>query len=338
MTGGRPSSPGAAMTWSDGVCGLTLPRSAPGSTARREAHRASACGNTPTGAHNGLVVEGNGIKGEKCREIPTLKRASGSVDLPSDRPTGPPAGTAVGLPRLGASGHAPTHGIGRPLTPPPSVSAEPVRRAAAVPEVAVPAAGPVTAAARTTPVEVGAADGADHRGRGGRCGARCRPRPLGRHVRHGVGRCVVPAGREQTGSDPFTESTAKDSSTTPVTPAANAPESANGHARCVGFHARALRRHPQHRELRCRETGQGAPGGAGEEQGVRLRGRRPAQRGPRLPALAHPRTAADGHPRHQPLGYRAARPPPTRRCSRRARRSSSTATGCRACAVPAGTR
>ncbi len=67
-----------------------------------------------------------------------------------------------------------------------------------------------------------------------------------------------------------------------------------------GRGARPLRRHPEHSLLRCRETDQGSAGRTGQEQGVRLRGRRPALRRARLPALADPGPAARRHPGHQP--------------------------------------
>ncbi|MDX3762203.1 DUF6777 domain-containing protein [Streptomyces sp. AK02-04a] len=151
-----------------------------------------------------------------------------SVDPPSsDRPTGPPAGPLSGSPRPGASGHAPTHGIGRPLTPPPSV-----------PPTGPPGGG-----------------GSGGRGPGGRPGHgggpdhpwwKSAPRMalitgvvvagvvLGVVLARSGGTSGTASGgalflqaANKPGPDPFTESTAKDSSTTPVTPAANAPESAN---------------------------------------------------------------------------------------------------------------
>ncbi|MFC9628352.1 DUF6777 domain-containing protein [Streptomyces mirabilis] len=155
-----------------------------------------------------------------------------SVDPPSsDRPTGPPAGPLSGSPRPGASDHAPTHGIGRPLTPPPSV----------------PPSGP--------PSGPPGGGGSGGRGPGGRPGHgggpdhpwwKSAPRMalitgvvvagvvLGVVLARSGGTSGTASGGElflqaanRPGPDPFTESTAKDSSTTPVTPAANAPESAN---------------------------------------------------------------------------------------------------------------
>ncbi|KAF5991940.1 DUF6777 domain-containing protein [Streptomyces sp. WAC00263] len=155
-----------------------------------------------------------------------------SVDPPSsDRPTGPPAGPLSGSPRPGASDHAPTHGIGRPLTPPPSG----------------PPSGPPTG-----PPGGGGSGGRRPGGRPGHGGGPDHPRwksaprmalitgvvvagvVLGVVLARSGGTSGTASGGElflqaanRPGPDPFTESTAKDSSTTPVTPAANAPESAN---------------------------------------------------------------------------------------------------------------
>ncbi|MCX4427685.1 DUF6777 domain-containing protein [Streptomyces mirabilis] len=155
-----------------------------------------------------------------------------SVDPPSsDRPTGPPAGPLSGSPRPGASDHAPTHGIGRPLTPPPSG----------------PPSGPPTG-----PPGGGGSGGRRPGGRPGHGGGpdhpwwKSAPRMalitgvvvagvvLGVVLARSGGTSGTASGGElflqaanRPGPDPFTESTAKDSSTTPVTPAANAPESAN---------------------------------------------------------------------------------------------------------------
>ncbi|MFE5370161.1 DUF6777 domain-containing protein [Streptomyces mirabilis] len=163
-----------------------------------------------------------------------------SVDPPSsDRPTGPPAGPLSGSPRPGASDHAPTHGIGRPLTPPPSV----------------PPSGPPTGPPTGPPSGPPGGGGSGGRGPGGRPGHgggpdhpwwKSAPRMalitgvvvagvvLGVVLARSGGTSGTASGGElflqaanRPGPDPFTESTAKDSSTTPVTPAANAPESAN---------------------------------------------------------------------------------------------------------------
>ncbi|MFJ1532119.1 DUF6777 domain-containing protein [Streptomyces mirabilis] len=155
-----------------------------------------------------------------------------SVDPPSsDRPTGPPAGPLSGSPRPGASDHAPTHGIGRPLTPPPSG----------------PPTGPPSG-----PPGGGGSGGRRPGGRPGHGGGpdhpwwKSAPRMalitgvvvagvvLGVVLARSGGTSGTASGGElflqaanRPGPDPFTESTAKDSSTTPVTPAANALESAN---------------------------------------------------------------------------------------------------------------
>ncbi|MFE4627461.1 DUF6777 domain-containing protein [Streptomyces mirabilis] len=163
-----------------------------------------------------------------------------SVDPPSsDRPTGPPAGPLSGSPRPGASDHAPTHGIGRPLTPPPSV----------------PPSGPPTGPPTGPPSGPPGGGGSGGRGPGGRPGHgggpdhpwwKSAPRMalitgvvvagvvLGVVLARSGGTFGTASGGElflqaanRPGPDPFTESTARDSSTTPVTPAANAPESAN---------------------------------------------------------------------------------------------------------------
>ncbi|MFE3410791.1 DUF6777 domain-containing protein [Streptomyces mirabilis] len=163
-----------------------------------------------------------------------------SVDPPSsDRPTGPPAGPLSGSPRPGASDHAPTHGIGRPLTPPPSV----------------PPSGPPTGPPTGPPSGPPGGGGSGGRGPGGRPGHgggpdhpwwKSAPRMalitgvvvagvvLGVVLARSGGTSGTASGGElflqaanRPGPDPFTESTARDSSTTPVTPAANAPESAN---------------------------------------------------------------------------------------------------------------
>ncbi|WP_371649878.1 DUF6777 domain-containing protein [Streptomyces mirabilis] len=163
-----------------------------------------------------------------------------SVDPPSsDRPTGPPAGPLSGSPRPGASDHAPTHGIGRPLTPPPSV----------------PPTGPPSGPPTGPPTGPPGGGGSGGRGPGGRPGHgggpdhpwwKSAPRMalitgvvvagvvLGVVLARSGGTSGTASGGElflqaanRPGPDPFTESTAKDSSTTPVTPAANAPESAN---------------------------------------------------------------------------------------------------------------
>ncbi|MFD7599304.1 DUF6777 domain-containing protein [Streptomyces mirabilis] len=159
-----------------------------------------------------------------------------SVDPPSsDRPTGPPAGPLSGSPRPGASDHAPTHGIGRPLTPPPSV----------------PPSGPSTGPP-SGPPGGGGSGGCGPGGRPGHGGGpdhpwwKSAPRMalitgvvvagvvLGVVLARSGGTSGTASGGElflqaanRPGPDPFTESTARDSSTTPVTPAANAPESAN---------------------------------------------------------------------------------------------------------------
>ncbi|QUW84262.1 hypothetical protein SMIR_38225 [Streptomyces mirabilis] len=144
-----------------------------------------------------------------------------------DRPTGPPSGPLSGSPRPGASEHAPTRGIGRPLAPPPSG----------------PPPGPPGA---------GGSGGGGPGGPPGHGGGpnhpwwKSAPRMalitgvvvagvvLGVVLTRSGGTSGTPSGGElflqaanKPGPDPFTESTAKDSSTAPVTPAANMPESAN---------------------------------------------------------------------------------------------------------------
>ncbi|MFE2694777.1 DUF6777 domain-containing protein [Streptomyces mirabilis] len=146
-----------------------------------------------------------------------------SVDPPSsDRPTGPPSGPLSGSPRPGASDHAPTRGIGRPLAPPPTG----------------PPSGP--------PGGGSGGGGPGHGGGPDHPWWKSAPRMalitgvvvagvvLGVVLTRSGGTSGTASGGElflqaanKPGPDPFTESTAKESSTTPVTPAANAPESAN---------------------------------------------------------------------------------------------------------------
>ncbi|MFJ8024716.1 DUF6777 domain-containing protein [Streptomyces sp. NPDC096311] len=154
-----------------------------------------------------------------------------SVDPPSsDRPTGPPSGPLSGSPRPGASDHAPTQGIGRPLPPPPTG-----------PPTGPPAGPPAG------PLGGGGPGGRPRHGGGpDHPWWKSAPRValitgvvaagvvLGVVLSRSGGTSGTASGGElflqaasKPGPDPFTESTAKDSSLTPVTPAANAPESAN---------------------------------------------------------------------------------------------------------------
>ncbi|MET7350576.1 DUF6777 domain-containing protein [Streptomyces mirabilis] len=163
-----------------------------------------------------------------------------SVDPPSsDRPTGPPSGPLSGSPRPGASDHAPTQGIGRPLAAPPTGSPT------------GPPSGPLGGPPTGPPS--GPLGGSPTGPPSGPLGARpdqpwwkSAPRMalitgivvagvvLGVVLARSGGTSRTASGSElflqaanKPGPDPFTESTAKDSSTTPVTPAANAPESPN---------------------------------------------------------------------------------------------------------------
>ncbi|MFF2510117.1 DUF6777 domain-containing protein [Streptomyces sp. NPDC058086] len=144
-----------------------------------------------------------------------------------DRPTGPPSGPLSGSPRPGASDHAPTQGIGRPLAPPPIG-----------PPPGPPGAGGSGGGGPGGPP--GHGGGPDHPW------WKSAPRMalitgvvvagvvLGVVLTRSGGTSGTASGGElflqaanKPGPDPFTESTAKDSSTAPVTPAANMPESAN---------------------------------------------------------------------------------------------------------------
>ncbi|MFF8028039.1 DUF6777 domain-containing protein [Streptomyces sp. NPDC007896] len=144
-----------------------------------------------------------------------------------DRPTGPPSGPLSGSPRPGASDHAPTQGIGRPLAPPPSG-----------PPPGPPGAGGSGGGGPGGPP--GHGGGPDHPW------WRSAPRMalitgvvvagvvLGVVLTRSGGTSGTASGGElflqaanKPGPDPFTRSTAKDSSIAPVTPAANMPESAN---------------------------------------------------------------------------------------------------------------
>ncbi|MER5346660.1 DUF6777 domain-containing protein [Streptomyces mirabilis] len=163
-----------------------------------------------------------------------------SVDPPSsDRPTGPPSGPLSGSPRPGASDHAPTQGIGRPLAAPPTGSPT------------GPPTGPLGGPPTGPPS--GPLGGSPTGPPSGPLGARpdqpwwkSAPRMalitgivvagvvLGVVLARSGGTSRTASGSElflqaanKPGPDPFTASTAKDSSTTPVTPAANAPESPN---------------------------------------------------------------------------------------------------------------
>ncbi|MCX4459357.1 hypothetical protein OOK58_46720 [Streptomyces sp. NBC_01728] len=147
-----------------------------------------------------------------------------SVDPPSsDRPTGPPSGPLSGSPRPGASDHAPTQGIGRPLAPPPGVppsgdgpggggSGGPPGHGSgpdhpwwkSAPRIAL----------ITGVVVAGVVIGVVLSRSGGTSGT-------------GSGGEVFLQAANKSGPDPFTESTAKSDSTAPVTPAADMPESAN---------------------------------------------------------------------------------------------------------------
>ncbi|MCX4431327.1 hypothetical protein OG834_10320 [Streptomyces mirabilis] len=167
-----------------------------------------------------------------------------SVDPPSsDRPTGPPSGPLSGSPRPGASDHAPTQGIGRPLAAPPtgSPTGSPTG----------PPSGPLGGSPTGPPS--GPLGGSPTGPPSGPLGARpdqpwwkSAPRMalitgivvagvvLGVVLARSGGTSRTASGSElflqaanKPGPDPFTASTAKDSSTTPVTPAANAPESPN---------------------------------------------------------------------------------------------------------------
>ncbi|MFE2963593.1 DUF6777 domain-containing protein [Streptomyces sp. NPDC059340] len=144
-----------------------------------------------------------------------------------DRPTGPPSGPLSGSPRPGASDHAPTQGIGRPLAPPPSG-----------PPPGPPGAGGSGGGGPGGPP--GHGGGPDHPW------WKSAPRMalitgvvvagvvLGVVLTRSGGTSGTASGGElflqaanKPGPDPFTQSTAKDSSIAPVTPAANMPESAN---------------------------------------------------------------------------------------------------------------
>ncbi|MER5539082.1 DUF6777 domain-containing protein [Streptomyces mirabilis] len=163
-----------------------------------------------------------------------------SVDPPSsDRPTGPPSGPLSGSPRPGASDHAPTQGIGRPLAAPPTGSPTGPPSGPLGGSPTGPPSGPL-GGPPTGPPSGPLGGGPD------RPWWKSAPRMalITGIVVAGVVLAVVlsrsggtsgtASGGElflqaanKPGPDPFTESTAKESSTTPVTPAANAPESPN---------------------------------------------------------------------------------------------------------------
>ncbi|MCX5095208.1 hypothetical protein OOK36_41460 [Streptomyces sp. NBC_00365] len=142
-----------------------------------------------------------------------------SVDPPSsDRPTGPPSGPLSGSPRPGASDHAPTQGIGRPLAPPPGAPPG----GGGPGGLSGPGSGPDHPWWKSAPrialitgvVVAGVVIGVVLSRWGGTSGT-------------GSGGEVFLQAANKSGPDPFTESTAKSDSTAPVTPAADMPESAN---------------------------------------------------------------------------------------------------------------
>lgn len=244
MTGGRPFHLGG-----NGLVGRCL-RAHPATLSSASGRRpsggptASACGGYRTGAHNELVAEESGTKCVKCRRILTpggraRERRAAVLRPPHRTAYGSPAGS---FPARSVRAQSDT--AERPSAR--GATRRRVRRRRRRCGGTVRARRPARLRQRPGPplVEVGAAHGAHHRGRRGRGGARPRLHTLQRHVR--TPRRGLPPGREQAG-DPFTEPTAKSSSTAPEAPPARAPQSANvtrgvdgsapastaAHARCV---------------------------------------------------------------------------------------------------------
>jgi len=194
-----------------------------------------------------------------------------SVEPPSsDRPTGPPSGPLSGPSQPSPSEPGPTQPSGPRARGPPSAAGGSGAGGPSGPggpgEPGEPGKG------RTVPGGIGAPRRTDHRRRGGRRGPRLVfTRGDGDSDTSASGGEVFLQAAGKSGPDPFTESTANDSSTPPETPRRPRVGVAKRDARRGRFCTRPLRRHPQRLQLRRGEADQVPPGGPGEEQRLRPR-------------------------------------------------------------------